>query len=352
MANRIPVGVLAATGAVGQRFVELLDGHPWFELVEVVASDRSAGRCYGEAVSWRISAGPPAAASRLPVKGLDDRLESRVLFSALPSEVAGPYEERFAELGHAVFSNTRNHRMVADVPLLIPEVNPGHAAMIQHQRRRRGWKQGLLVTNPNCSTIHMVLALKPLQDRFGLRAVLVTTLQSLSGAGYPGVPSLDAVDNIVPYIGGEEEKMATESRKLLGDLRDNAFVDADITISATCTRVAVRDGHSEAVSLALRAPATLEEVTAALADFRARPQELGLPSAPARPVVVLPQPDRPQPVLDRLTERGMATVVGRLRPCPVLDYKFVLLGHNTIRGAAGASILNAELLKVEGYVMV
>jgi aspartate-semialdehyde dehydrogenase len=350
MAGKMAVGVLGATGAVGQRFVELLDGHPWFEVVELVASDRSAGRVYGEAVNWKISAGPPAAVSGLVLKGLEDQLESRVLFSALPAEVAGPVEERLAAAGHAVFSNARNHRMDPDVPLLIPEVNPDHAAMIHHQRRRRGWQRGLLVTNPNCSTIHLTLALKPLCDHFGLRAVLVTTMQALSGAGYPGVASLDAVDNVVPYIGMEEEKMASEPLKLLGSLRDDCFVDADVAISATCTRVAVRDGHTEAVSVALRQPATLEEVAAALAGFRARPQALGLPSAPARPVVVMSQPDRPQPVLDRLVERGMATVVGRLRPCPVLDYKFVLLGHNTIRGAAGASVLNAELLKVEGYL--
>lgn len=350
MAGKMAVGVLGATGAVGQRFVELLDGHPWFEVVELVASDRSAGRVYGEAVNWKISAGPPAAVSGLVLKGLEDRLESRVLFSALPAEVAGPVEERLAAAGHAVFSNARNHRMDPDVPLMIPEVNPDHAAMIHHQRRRRGWQRGLLVTNPNCSTIHLTLALKPLCDHFGLRAVLVTTMQALSGAGYPGVASLDALDNLVPYIGMEEEKMASEPLKLLGGLRDDRFVEADVAISATCTRVAVRDGHTEAVSVALRRPATLEAVAAALAGFRARPQALGLPSAPARPVVVMSQPDRPQPVLDRLVEKGMATVVGRLRPCPVLDYKFVLLGHNTIRGAAGASILNAELLKVEGYL--
>ena len=350
MAGKIPVGVLGATGAVGQRFVELLDGHPWFQVCELAASDRSAGRPYGEVVSWKVGAAPPAGAGELVVKALDDRLESPILFSALPAEVAGAVEERLAAAGHAVFSNARNHRMDPDVPLMIPEVNPDHAAMIEHQRRVRGWDRGLLVTNPNCSTIHLVLALKPLQDRFGLRAVLVTTLQALSGAGYPGVPSLDALDNVVPFIGGEEEKVATEPLKLLGDMQDHGFVDADIAISATCTRVAVRDGHTESVSLALRTPATLDEVTAALAEFRARPQELGLPSAPEHPVVVLPQQDRPQPFLDRMVERGMATVVGRLRPCPVLDYKFVLLGHNTIRGAAGASILNAELLKAEGYL--
>ncbi len=241
MANKIPVGVLGATGAVGQRFIELLADHPWFEVAELAASDRSAGRLYGETVGWKISAGPPAGAAGLTLKGLDDPLESPILFSALPAEVAGPVEERLAAHGHAVFSNARNHRMIADVPLMIPEVNGDHAAMIAHQRRQRGWTRGLLVTNPNCSTIHMVLALKPLYDAFGLRSVLVTTLQSLSGAGYPGVASLDAIDNVVPYIGGEEEKMASESLKLLGRLEGDRFVDADITNSATCTRVAVRD---------------------------------------------------------------------------------------------------------------
>lgn len=350
MTTKIPIGVLGATGAVGQRFVELLADHPWFEIVELVASDRSAGRAFGEAVGWKISAAPPQAALNICLKGLDEKLESRVLFSALPGEVAGPVEERLAAAGHAVFSNARNHRMEPDVPLLIPEVNPDHAAMIHYQRRQRGWEKGLLVTNPNCSTIHLTLALKPLHERFGLRAVLVTTLQALSGAGYPGVASLDALDNVVPYIGGEEEKVATEPLKLLGAIEADTFVPAEIAISATCTRVSVRDGHTESVSLALQTPATAEEVAETLAGFRARPQELELPSAPARPVVLVAEQDRPQPVLDRMVERGMATVVGRLRPCPVLDYKFVLLGHNTVRGAAGASILNAELLKVDGYL--
>lgn len=350
MTTRIPVGVLGATGAVGQRFVEMLDGHPWFELVELVASDRSAGKPYCEAVGWKISSAPPVATAHVRLKGLDDRLDSRILFSALPSEVAGPVEERLATAGHAVFSNSRNHRMADDVPLMIPEVNPDHAALIHHQRRQRGWSTGLLVTNPNCSTIHLTLALKPLRDRFGLRSVMVTTLQALSGAGYPGVASLDATDNVVPFIGGEEEKMALEPRKLLGHLSETNIEFADLTISATCTRVAVRDGHTESVAIALGRSAGRDEVAAALADFRGRPQELGLPTAPRRPVVIVDGPDRPQPVLDRLVEGGMATVVGRLRPCPILDYKFVLLGHNTIRGAAGASILNAELFKAEGLI--
>lgn len=348
MNERIPVGVLAATGAVGQRFVQLLADHPWFELREVVGSERRAGRPYGEAVAWRLPGGVPDSARDLRVLGPDAPLHSPIVFSALPAEVAEETEARLAAAGHAVFSNARSHRMAPDVPLIVPEVNADHAAALERQRRERGWS-GSLVTNPNCSTIHLVLALKPLQDAFGLDAALVTTLQAVSGAGYPGVPSLDMLDNVVPYIGGEEEKMASESRKILG-VYDAAggFRDAAVTVSATCTRVPVRDGHTESVSVRLARPAGLDEVAEALNAFRGEPQRLGLPSAPRRPVVVVDEPDRPQPVLDRDRERGMATVVGRLRPCPILGHKFVLLGHNTIRGAAGASILNAEMLVATG----
>lgn len=342
--ERIPVGVLAATGAVGQRFVQLLADHPWFELREVSGSDRGAGRPYGEVVAWRLPGGPPEAARNLIVRAPDEPLTSPILFSALPAEVAGEIEERFAQAGHVVFSNARNHRMSPDVPLLVPEVNADHAAVLEQQRAQRGWS-GAIITNPNCSTIHLVLALKPLQDAFGLDAVLVTTLQATSGAGYPGVPSLDLIDNVVPYIGGEEEKMASESRKILGSFEvSSGFVDAPAVVSATCTRVPVRDGHTESVSVRLSREASLEEVAAALRNFNSTPQALGLPSAPLHPVIVLDAADRPQPALDRNLEQGMATVVGRLRPCPILGYKFVLLGHNTIRGAAGASILNAETL--------
>ncbi len=350
MNERIPVGVLAATGAVGQRFVQLLDGHPWFELREVVGSERRAGRPYGEAVEWRLPGGVPDGARDLPLLAPDERLTSPILFSALPAEVAGETEAALAAAGHAVFSNARSHRMAPDVPLIVPEVNAGHAAALERQRRERGWS-GSLVTNPNCSTIHLMLALKPLQDAFGLDAALVTTLQAVSGAGYPGVPSLDMLDNVVPYIGGEEEKMATETRKILGGYDEaRGFTDAGIAVSATCTRVPVRDGHTESVSVRLARPAELDEVAAALRAFSGPPQELGLPSAPRRPVILLDAPDRPQPALDRDRERGMATVVGRLRPCPILGYKFVLLGHNTIRGAAGASILNAEMLVAQRHL--
>lgn len=348
--KRIPVAVLGATGSVGQRFVQLLDGHPWFEVAEVVASERSVGKCYREATDWRLSANMPADTADLMVKDYNDPLESPIAFSALPSEVACEIEQRLARDGHAVLSNTSTHRMEPDVPLLIPEVNPEHVAAVAVQKANRGWS-GFVATNPNCSTIHLVLTLKPLQDAFGLDAVMVTTMQAVSGAGYPGVPSLDMIDNVVPYIGSEEEKMAAESRKLLGGY-DGGFQYSDVTVSAACNRVPVRDGHLEAVSVRLRQSATPEEVREALASFAGRPQELGLPTAPARPVVVRDEPNRPQTVLDRDSEGGMASVVGRIRECPILGVKYVLLGHNTVRGAAGASILNAELFKVEGLLPV
>ncbi len=344
----IPVAVLGATGSVGQRFVQLLAGHPWFRVAEVVASDRSAGKRYREATEWRLGDAMPAAAADLVVRDYDDHLDSPVVFSALPGEVAGEIEQRMAREGRALFSNTSTHRMEPDVPLLIPEVNPEHAAAIAAQRQSRGWS-GFIVANPNCSAIHLVLALKPLQQAFGLEALSVMTMQAVSGAGYPGVPSLDMIDNVVPYIPTEEEKMVEETKKLLGGW-DGAFRPAELTMTAHCNRVPVRDGHTECASVKLREPAPPEEVVAAFEAFRGRPQELALPSAPERPVVVRREPNRPQPQLDRETERGMATVVGRVRPCPLLGIKFVLLGHNTIRGAAGASILNAELFKVEGLL--
>lgn len=350
MAERIDVAILAATGSVGQRFVQLLAGHPWFRIAELVASDRSAGKRYADAVNWRISAAPPEEVADLRVQHIEEPIRSPVVFSALPGGVAGPIEEALAAEGKKVFTNARDHRMDPDVPLLIPEVNPDHARAVERQRQLRGWREGFIVANPNCSTIHLVLALKPIQDAFGIEKGIVTTLQASSGAGYPGVPSLDLIDNVIPYIGGEEEKIETESRKILGQWDGEAFRDAPVILSAHCNRVPVRDGHMETVSLKLARPASPAEVAEVLRNFRARPQELDLPSAPARPIVVLDAADRPQPVLDRDTERGMASVVGRIRPCPVFDIRFVVLGHNTIRGAAGASILNAELFYREGLL--
>jgi aspartate-semialdehyde dehydrogenase len=348
--DRIPVAVLGATGSVGQRFVQLLAGHPWFRLAEVVASDRSAGRPYCQAAEWRISADMPDEAMALVVKDYDAALESPVVFSALPGEIAGEIEQRMAREGRALFSNTSTHRMTPDVPLLIPEVNPEHAAALGVQRQNRGWS-GFIVTNPNCSAIHLVLALKPLHDAFGIDALAVTTMQAVSGAGYPGVPSLDMIDNVVPFINTEEEKMTEETKKLLGSF-DGVFQPACLTMSAHCNRVPVRDGHTECVSIRFSSPATPEDAARVMAEFRARPQELELPSAPKRPVIVRSEPNRPQPNLDRDAEHGMATTVGRVRECALLGTKFVLLGHNTIRGAAGASILNAELFKVEGLLPV
>jgi len=348
--SRIPVAILGATGNVGQRFIELLADHPWFRVAELVASERSAGKTFREATDWRLGARMPDGAADLPVLGYDTDIQSPIAFSGLPGEVAGEIEQRLAREGHAVLSNTSTHRMEPDVPLLIPEVNPGHLAAIRQQQENRGWS-GYIVTNANCSAIHLTLTLKPLHDAFDLDALVVTTLQAVSGAGYPGVPSLDMIDNIVPFIGDEEEKLETETQKMLGDWTDDAgFQPASFVLSAHCNRVPVRDGHTECVSVRFRQPASPDEVIDVFEAFRGRPQELGLPSAPSRPIVVRREHNRPQPALDRDDVNGMASIVGRVRDCPLLGTKFVLLGHNTIRGAAGASVLNAELFKVEGLL--
>jgi len=349
--NKIRVGILGATGMVGQHFVQLLQGHPWFEIAALAASDRSEGRAYGQACRWVISPQMPSAVREAMLEVCEPGLECDLVFSALPSDVAGPVEEQFAAAGYWVSSNASAHRMDADVPLLIPEVNPDHIAIIEHQQRRRGWQRGFIVTNPNCSTVVLVMALKPLADRFGLRQVSVVTMQALSGAGSPGVPSLDILDNVLPYIGGEEAKVESEPLKLLGALEGGAFHQADFAVSAQCNRVAVRDGHLEAVSVRLRqSNITVDQVVEAMSSFSALPQALNLPSAPQHPLVVRPERDRPQPLYDRDEGKGMSVVVGRVRPCPVMDFKFMALGHNTIRGAAGAAILNAELLKAKGYL--
>ncbi len=345
----IPVAILGATGAVGQRFIQLLDGHPFFTVREVAASGRSAGRPYAEACHWNLPTPMPTGVGGLVVKSLDEQLSSPLVFSALPAEVAGELEDRLADAGHAVSTNARNHRMDPDVPLLIPEVNGDHLEALAVQRARRH-SEGYIVANGNCATIGLALALKPLHDAFGLRQVMVTTLQALSGAGYPGVPSMDIQDNVVPFIGGEEKKLESEPRKILGAWRDGRFVDAPFVLSAACNRVATTDGHLECVSVRLSVTAVLDEVRDALALFRSPLAELGLPSAPDPVIVVRDEPDRPQPRLDRDAGHGMAVSVGRLRPCPLLDYKFIALSHNTIRGAAGGAILNAELLHARGYL--
>lgn len=342
--GKISVGILGATGAVGQRFVQLLADHPWFEIGELAASDRSAGKPYREACTWRLPTSLPDAVASRVVQTTDAPFRSRVLFSGLDSSVAGEVETLLAGRGHAVISNARNHRMDPDVPLLIPEVNPDHLEAVPVQQRRTGG--GYIVTNPNCSVVGLAMALAPLHRAFGLESVAVVTLQALSGAGYPGVPSLDSTDNVIPYIGGgEEEKIETEPRRILGAFRDGAFRLAAFPVSSSVHRVAVSDGHTMAIFVKLSRKATPEEAARALAGFRGEPQERQLPTAPRAPVHVLVEPDRPQPRLDRDRENGMAVSVGRLRGDAVYDLRLEALVHNTIRGAAGAAILNAEILQ-------
>jgi aspartate-semialdehyde dehydrogenase len=328
----------------------MLEGHPWFTLTDVVASERSAGRAYGEAVSWRLGSPIPYGAVRLVIRPLSSDLQCDLVLSALDSGVAGEAEESLAAAGLPVISNARNHRMDQDVPLLIPEVNWEHSAVLTHQRGQRNYTTGLLATNPNCSAIGLTLALKPLQDAFGLAEVSVVTMQALSGAGINGVSAMTIVDNVIPYVSGEEEKIERESLKILGGLAGERFVPADLRVSAQCNRVGVLDGHTEAVSVRLRTPATAEQVRRVLAAFTSEPQRLKLPSAPPHPVLLVDGADRPQPQLDRDAASGMAVSVGHVRPCPVLDWKFTLLVHNAIRGAAGAALLNAELLVAQEYI--
>jgi aspartate-semialdehyde dehydrogenase len=344
------VGILGATGAVGQKMIQGLAEHPWFRIAELAASERSSGRTYREAARWMQETPIPAGVGDLEVKSATPDLHCDFVLSALDSNVAGPIEEDFARAGYPVISNTRNHRMDDDVPLVIPEINPDHLDLIPSQKQRRGYTNGYLVTNPNCSTVGLAMALKPLEDAFGVDEVFVVTMQALSGAGYPGVASLDAMENVIPYISGEEEKMQTESLKILGRLSQNVIQFAEFKISAQCNRVPVIDGHLESVSVKLKKRASATEVSEALASFAGEPQKLGLPTAPAHPILVSSEADRPQPRRDRDAGRGMSVSVGRIRPCPLLDFKFTVLVHNTVRGAAGAAILNAELLADRGLL--
>lgn len=351
--QRIPVTVLGATGLVGQRLIGLLADHPWFELAGVAASERSAGARYGDIVRWQLDTDPPRAALdlRLARPEPGEALPARLVFSALPAVEAEELEPAFARAGALVCSNASAYRMADDVPLIVPEINPEHLTALAIQRERRGWS-GAIITNPNCSTIGLTIALAPLL-RFGLRRALVTTLQAASGAGYPGVASLDLLDNVIPYISGEEEKIEEETRKILGGVQSGAFAPLDtdsLRLSAQCNRVAVRDGHLETVSIELAERVTPDDIIAAWERFAGEPQRLRLPSAPKRPLVHRPEPDRPQPVRDRMAGDGMAVTTGRLRPCGVLDYKFVCLSHNTLRGAAGAALLNAELAYARGLL--
>jgi aspartate-semialdehyde dehydrogenase len=347
MQQKTSVAILGATGLVGQRLVQLLDAHPWFDVRALAASDNSIGKRYADAVMWHLGSDMPAYARKMIVQPCEPKFDTPLVFSALPSDVAGEIENRFADAGALISSNASSHRMDADVPLVIPEVNAAHLELVRVQRAKR---KGAIVCNPNCSTIHLTLALKPLADAFGLRRVIVTTMQALSGAGYPGVAALDILDNVIPFIGGEEAKLEAEPLKILGKVEGERTANADFKISAACNRVATSDGHMETVSIELIEKAPLDAVRRALAEFSAEPQALRLPTAPARPIIVRDEADRPQPRLDRDAEGGMATIVGRLRACSVLDYKFVLLGHNTIRGAAGGTLLNAEMLVAKGLL--
>ncbi len=343
--ERIPVGILGATGQVGQKFVLLLADHPRFRIAELVASERSAGKRYGEVASWKQAVAIPEGVAGMTVKGTDEKLASPVLFSGLDSSVAGPLEETYARAGHHVISNSKNHRMDPDVPIVIPEVNAEHLGIVKRQSYA-----GSIVTNSNCSTMFLVMALAPIHRAFGVEAVLVSTMQAVTGAGYPGVASMDILGNVVPFIGEEEEKVERETKKMLGTLTPSGIEPAPFAVSAHCNRVAVFDGHTETVSVRLRTKASPEEVRRVLSGFRGPPECARLPSAPAQPIVVFTDNDRPQPARDVWINKGMSTIVGRVRPCPVFDIKMVILGHNTIRGAAGAAVLNGEYMLETGLL--
>lgn len=347
MNRKYRVGILGATGMVGQRFIELLVDHPQFEVTAVAASDRSQGKTFGEACTWRLSGDMPAAVRPLPVQPPAPPLDCDLVFSSLPGEIARETEGSFAAAGYPVISNSSAFRMDEDVPLLIPEVNHEHIALLKQQRNKYS-KGGFIVTNPNCSTIMIALALAPLHAAFGVESCVATTLQALSGAGYPGVASLDIIDNVLPFIGGEEEKIETETVKILGRFNESKIDPAPMAVSAQCHRVNVADGHMAAVRVKFARKPSLNDLRNALTSFRSLPQELGLHSAPTEPIVIRDEENRPQPKLDRDAGKGMTITAGRIKPDTVLDYRFVVLSHNTIRGAAGAAILNAELLLALG----
>ena len=349
MSQKIAVGILGATGVVGQRFIQMLEHHPWFEVAWLAASDRSAGQAYGDAARWRLKTPIPERVRKMKVSNAVPDGAPRVIFAALDAGIAREMEPQFAAARCAVVSNSSAFRMQDDVPLIIPEVNADHLSLIEKQSWRKQ-SGGYIVTNPNCSAIGLVVALAPLHRKFGIESLFVTTMQAVSGAGYPGVASLDILGNVIPYIAKEEEKMEEETRKLLGRVNSDHVDMADFTMTAHCNRVAVEDGHTESVSIKLKKKTTADEIIAAFNEFQSTPQELKLPLAPEQPIVYDAAPDRPQPRFDIDRGKGMTVSVGRLRPCGVLDWKFTVLSHNTIRGAAGAALLNAELLKVQGLL--
>lgn len=347
--QKLNVAILGATGAVGQRFIQLLENHPWFQVAEVIGSSRSAGRPYGEMVNWILDGTPPRHIADMTVKSLDDAFDSPLIFSALPKEAAETREFELATAGHIVSTNASANRMIEDVPLLLPEANADHIELVDVQRRKRGWTTGALVANSNCTAMPVVMALAPLRQ-FGINKILMVSSQAVSGAGYPGVPSLDIIDNIIPYVPSDEQKLETETLKMLGRLDGEQVTWLDAVPSASCVRVPVVDGHLVNISLELHAKPDFDTILETWENFRAPEPVPTLPSAPEQPVQYLPYIDRPQPRKDRMAGNGMATTVGRLRECPLLGYKFVAMAHNTIRGAAGCAILNAELLAARGYL--
>ncbi len=341
--KKIPVAILGATGSVGQKFIELLINHPWFEIAELGASERSTGKKYKDATKWIMASLLNPEIGNMELKPCKPNLKSRLVFSALDSSFAGEIETQFANNGYFVISNSKNHRFDSDVPLLIPEVNPDHLELIKN-------KKGAIITNPNCSTIGLVLAIKPLLDAFGIEAMNVVTMQAISGGGYPGVPSLDILDNVIPFISGEEEKLESEPKKILGKLSDGKIVMTEIKTSAQCNRVSVIDGHTENVQIKFKKKPSKNEIIEAWKEFKSLPQILDLPSAPQKPIHYFEEDHLPQPRLNRNLENGMAVSVGRLRDCEIFDYKFTVLSHNTVRGAAGGTLLVAELMKAQGYL--
>lgn len=344
--EKIQIGILGATGSVGQKFIELLIDHPWFKIKDLAASERSAGKKYKEATNWLMpTLLPENIADEVVKKCSPAEVKSKVVFSGLDSSVAGEIEKEFAEAGHIVISNSKNYRMQADVPLIVPEVNPKHLGLLNAQKTK-----GRIVTNPNCSIIGLMVALKPLQDAFGIEAVNVVTMQAVSGAGYPGLSSMDVLDNVIPFIGGEEDKFFTEPHKILGSLEDNSIKDIELKVDVQCNRVPVIDGHMECVQVKFKNKPARDEIINAFNNFSGLPQELNLPSAPAKPLYYFEEDKYPQTKVHRNLENGMAVSVGRLREDNFFDYKFVVLSHNTIRGAAGDTILIAEMMKAQGYL--